>query len=281
MNKILAALLLLWLLPNDPAAARQAVPEPAAAEPTATEPVPAEPVPAQSAASDWQEYGARYSLYRNGKLAGKAEIRLQQEGERWTMSTEGNGTHGLARVLRVKDRELVQGRMVDGRFRPQRFEHRVSVAGIGNSWTALFDWEADTVTVVSGDESLRMDLRGRALDGLSLKLEMQRRLRAGEDDMRFWLVDEDEIKMQEFRVLPREMLETSLGCLETIPVERIRSADSTRYTRAWHAPALQYLTVRMEHGKTDGDHMEMRIAELQLDHKDYPPGMGCSALQSG
>lgn len=231
-------------------------------------------------AAEWQEYGARYSLYRNGKLAGKAEISLQQDGDRWTMSTEGNGTHGLARVLRVKDRELVQGRMVDGRFRPQRFEHRVSVAGIGNSWTALFDWDADTVTVVSDDDSVRMDLQGRALDGLSLKLEMQRRLRAGEPDMQFWLVDEDEIKLQEFRVLPSEMLETSLGCLETIPVERIRSPESTRYTRAWHAPALQYLTVRLEHGKTDGDRMEMRIAELQLDNQPYTPGMGCSAHQS-
>lgn len=129
-------------------------------------------------ASDWQEYSARYSLYRNGKLAGKAEIQLQQEGDRWTMSTMGNGTHGLARVLRARDREFVQGKMVDGRFQPQRFEHRVSVAGIGNQWTALFDWAADTVTIVNNDESLKLDLQGQALDALSLKLEMQRRLRA-------------------------------------------------------------------------------------------------------
>jgi hypothetical protein len=232
-------------------------------------------------ASDWQEYSARYSLYRNGKLAGKAEISLQQEGDRWTMSTEGNGTHGLARVLRARDREFVQGKIVEGRFQPQRFEHRVSVAGIGNQWTALFDWTADTVTVINDGKSLKLDLKGQALDGLSLKLEMQRRLRVGEDNMQFWLVDEDEVKLQEFRVLPKEMLETSLGCLETIPVERIRSVDSTRYTRAWHAPALQYLTVRLEHGKTDGDQMEMRIAELQLADQPYPSGMGCSARQSG
>jgi hypothetical protein len=235
----------------------------------------------QLLASDWQEYSARYSLYRNGKLAGKAEIKLQQDGDRWTMSTEGNGTHGLARVLRARDREFVQGRMVDGRFQPQRFERRVAVAGIGNQWTALFDWTADTVTIVNEGKSLKLDLQGQALDGLSLKLELQRRLRAGEDNMQFWLVDEDEIKPQEFRVLPQEMLETSLGCLETIPVERIRSADSTRYTRAWHAPALQYLTVRLEHGKTDGDQMEMRIAELQLADQPFPPGRGCSARQSG
>lgn len=81
--------------------------------------------------------------------------------------------------------------------------------------------------------------------------------------------------------MPREKLETSLGCIDTIPVERVRSADSTRYTRAWHAPALDYLTVRLEHGKTDGDQMEMRIAELQQAGQKFTPGTGCSGLKSG
>lgn len=238
-------------------------------------------LPANLQANDWQEYNARYSLYRNGKLAGKAEFKLQQEGDLWIMSTEGNGTHGLARLLRARDLEYVEGRFEDGRFRPLRFEHKVSVAGIGSEWTALFDWPADTVTINMDKKQYQLGLQGQALDGLSLKLELQRRLRAGEDNMSFMLVDEDEIKQQEFRILPKVMLETSLGCLETIPVERIRSAESTRYTRAWHAPALNYLTVRLEHGKIDGDQMEMRIAELQLANQPFKPGMGCSAHQSG
>jgi hypothetical protein len=238
-------------------------------------------LPTHLLASDWQEYNARYSLYRNGKLAGKANFVLKQEGDLWTMSTEGNGTHGLARVLRARDREYVEGRFEDGRFLPLRFEHKVSVAGIGSQWSALFDWPADTVTISMDKKQYQLDLQGQALDGLSLKLELQRRLRAGEDNMNFMLVDEDEIRQQQFRILPKVMLETSLGCLETIPVERIRSAESTRYTRAWHAPALNYLTVRLEHGKTDGDQMEMRIAELELANQAFKPGMGCSARQSG
>lgn len=236
-------------------------------------------LPASLMAAELQEFNARYSLYRNGKLAGKADMKLVREGERWVMSTEGNGTHGLARVLRASDREFVEGTIENGQFQPQRFEHDVSVAGIGNQWTALFDWANDTVTVEQGKKSWQMELSGKALDALSLKLEMQRRLRAGEADMKFLLVDEDEIKEQEFKVLPSVMLETSLGCLETIPVERIRDPSSSRYTRAWHAPKLDYLTVRLEHGKLDGDHMEMRIAELQLQGEPYAPAAGCSAHQ--
>jgi hypothetical protein len=232
-------------------------------------------------AAELQEYSARYSLYRNGKLAGKAEMKLEQAGDKWILTSVGRGTHGLARVLRARDREYVEGNLLDGHFKPLRFEHEVTVAGIGNHWTALFDWPQDTVTVKLEKKTLELSLQGQALDGLSLKLELQRRLRTGEDNMEFLLLDEDKIKQQTFRVLPREMLETSLGCLETIPVERVRSAESTRYTRAWHAPGLNYLTVRLEHGKTDGDQMEMRIAELQQTNQNFTPGIGCSALQSG
>ncbi len=232
-------------------------------------------------AAELQEYSASYSLYRNGKLAGKADMKLERQGDKWIMSTAGSGTHGLAGFLRARDREYVEGLVEDQRFIPLRFEHEVTVAGIGSHWKAEFDWPRDTVTVELDKKSIELKLQGQALDGLSLKLEMQRRLRAGEDNMQFLLLDEDQIKQQNFRVLPGEMLETSLGCLETIPVERVRSAGSTRYTRAWHAPALDYLTVRLEHGKTDGDQMEMRIAELQQANQEFTPGTGCSGLKSG
>ena len=64
------------------------------------------------------------------------------------------------------------------------------------------------------------------------------RLNEENPDMLFWMVDEDEIKEQQFRILESEWLETSLGCLETIPVERVRT-NSKRYTRAWHAPGTE------------------------------------------
>ena len=90
---------------------------------------------------------------------------------------------------------------------------------------------------------------------------------------------EDEIKEQIFQALPAEQLETSLGCLQTTPVERVR-VGSTRYTRAWHAPGLDFITVRMEHGKTDGDHLELRITGLEMDEQEIAPEPGCVASQS-
>ncbi len=225
-------------------------------------------------------YEARYSIYRNGKLVGKLEIELAERGGQWELNSSGSGTHGLARILRANDREQVTGRITDGRFVPSRHTRHTRVAGIDDTWETTFDWASDQATVVhDGKKTWVLPLKGEALDPLSLKLEMRRRLGAPEPDLSFLMVEEDEIEQQNFRQLESEWLETSLGCMDTTPIEKIRKSG-TRYTRAWHAPALGNIEVRVEHGKVGGDHLEMRITELSFGGADVLARPGCSAMQS-
>ncbi len=228
--------------------------------------------------ADWEPYHARYAIYRNGKLIGKAEVSFELNGDHWSMSSEGSGTHGLARLLRAQDNEYSEGGFKDGRFRPQKYSHHTRIAGIDDVWTADFDWQTNTVEITKGKDILSFDMGPEALDALSIKLEMQRRLRENDPNMMFWLVDDDEVKEQAFRILESEQLETSLGCLQTTPVERVRQGGK-RYTKAWHAPALGYLLVRLEHGKTNGDQIEMRISDLSLNDREIKPQPGCIARQ--
>jgi hypothetical protein len=230
-------------------------------------------------ASGIQPYNARYSLYKNGKLMGKTEIMQYRQGDKWVIKSESRGTHGLARLLRFRDDEHVTGVMREGRFVPEQYRHLMRVAGMDNEWVGTFNWPEKTVTVVKdGGEPLVMELTDETLDALSLKLEMRRRLADEEPMLEFDMVEEDEVERQVFRRLPDEWMETSLGCLETWPLEKVRRSQ-TRYTRAWHAPEFQNIEVRVEHGKVDGDHYEMRINELFLDGKAVDPLPGCVALQ--
>lgn len=225
-------------------------------------------------------YSARYSAYRNGKLTGKIEVLMAQEGAQWIIRSEASGTHGLARILRARDNEQVIGIIHEGRFRPDQYTRHTRVAGIGDEWLATFDWDSRTVKVVhDGSETFNLEMVDDALDPLSLKLAMRQRVTDPAPDLRFQMVEEDEIDEQNFRLLDTEWLETSLGCLKTIPVEKIRH-NSKRYTRAWHAPDLHNIEVRMEHGKVGGNHLEMRITELTLNGETVPPRAGCSAMQS-
>ena len=104
---------------------------------------------AGAAWAELQPYSARYSIYRNGKLSGKLEVRLAQEGERWTLRSELSGTHGLARILRARDTEHVVGKPDDeGRFVPDEHVRHTRVAGVDDRWVSSFDWAADRVAVV-------------------------------------------------------------------------------------------------------------------------------------
>jgi hypothetical protein len=225
-----------------------------------------------------EPYSARYSVYRNGKLTGKVEVLLHQLGDNWIIESEVSGTHGLARILGARDNEKVVGHVRNGHFMPDQYSRHTRWAGMDDLSTVSFDWEARSVQIVEDEQEMVLDLGSDALDPLSLKLEMRQRLSQKNPDMTFWLVEEDEIKEQSFRILKTEKLETSLGCLDTTPVEKIRK-NSKRYTRAWHAPGLDNVEVRIEHGKTGGDHMEMRITELTLAGTTVRPQQACAAMQ--
>ncbi len=232
------------------------------------------------AVAEIKPYSARYSIYRNGQLTGKVEVKLHQQGEYWVIESEVSGTHGMARILDARDNEKVVGRIRDGRFMPDSYSRHTRLTGMDDLSTVKFDWDARSVQIVRDKEEITLELSSEALDPLSLKLEMRQRLSQQNPDMKFWLVVEDEIKEQNFRILKAEKLETSLGCLQTTPVEKVRN-NSKRYTRAWHAPGLDHVAVRIEHGKTGGNHMEMRITELTLAGTAVPPRQGCAAVQDG
>ena len=230
-------------------------------------------------------YQARYAIYRNGKLTGKVDLALERHGERWIIRSEGSGTHGLARILAARDDEDVTGHLRDGRFRPDRYHRHTRVAGIDDRWTVDFDWEERQVSIVHDrNDPLVLNMPAEdALDPLSLKLEMRRQLSGPNSQsgprLHFQMVEEDEIDEQNFRTLDPEWMETSLGCFRTVVVEKVRE-NSKRYTRAWHAPELNFIEVRMEHGKTGGNHLEMRITELTLDGVAVEPRPGCAARQA-
>lgn len=227
----------------------------------------------------WEPYSARYAVYRNGKLQARAEFLLQQQGDDWIIKSESIGTHGMARFLKFRDYEFAEGRLEDGLFQPLHYVHELKWMGPNQDSSADFDWDSNEVTVTDNGESRTLQLVEGAVDPMSLQLEIRRRLASPDPQLEITLVEEDKLELQVFRALSPERLETSLGCLHTIPVEKVRR-NSTRFTRFWHASELGYIPVRMEHGKTDGDQMELRITELVIDGTPVEPQPGCAAEQN-
>jgi hypothetical protein len=215
--------------------------------------------------ADWPppSYQAVYDLYMDGKLRGETRIRFDRDGQHWSFANEAEGLKGLAGFLGAETIESAAGTWKDGLVLPEEFSHRYEIAFRKDGWSARFDWESGKVHTNHDDEELQLPLEQGVVDPLGLTLVMQLRLNQDLDTWEIPIVDEDKIDLQRFRVMKREPVETKLGCLDTVEVERVRE-NSKRYSSVWFAPRLDFITARMVHGKREGHEFEIRIRELTL-----------------
>lgn len=232
----------------------------------------APPIPAQNR----PDFEARLELHRNGKLTGEMSFRLETDELGWTMASETRGIRGLARFIGLHERSVGQGDWIDSAPRPRRYERTVEAIRTLR-WTAEFDWRAGTVHTVYPDGEATLEVGPGAVDEAALGLVIRQGLARGETEWRLPLVDEDEIEHAHFRTRSVERLQTALGCVTAHVVEKVRREGSLRYTLTYYAAEHAFAPVRMEHGKTGGDHVEARIASLSVAGVPAVRSADCSA----
>lgn len=209
-------------------------------------------------------FEAVYDVHVDGKPRLESRIQLGRSDGRWLLSSNSEGTHGLARFLNVSSTERSVGQWSDGGFQPSEFTHHSKVAGVDQRWQAAFDWSAETVLTRTEDGEFTLELGAETTDPLSLTLALGRHLAAGATDFEVEVVDEDTIDIHRYQRVRTESMQTALGCLEVVVLERIRE-NSSRYSTGWYAIALNYLPVQLRHGKRGGREFDMRIRSLTLD----------------
>ena len=191
------------------------------------------------------------------------------------MTSESEGTRGLPRILRISSLESSSGSLVNQHFRPESFKHSSSIAGNKDEWEATFDWEQDLVSTRHEEGDSSFALAGTEMDPLSLTMKIRENLALGLEQFTLDVVDEDEISHQDYKAGSPEDFASDLGCLRTIPVERVRE-NSKRYSTGWYAESLQFIPVRVVHGKRGGKEFEMKITSLTLDGKPVSSADDCS-----
>ncbi len=225
--------------------------------------LPALSLPTGAAALDLQAYEAVYDVFMDGKRRMEVTARLEPAGAGWQLSNDSRGVKGLARFLKVMSAERARFEWIDGSVRPQEFSHRSRAAGREDHWTASFDRKAGTVNTTYEDGMASLDLPEEAFDPLTLNFALRARLESGMQDWSVLVVDEDELDEHLYAVQAPVRLDTALGCMDAIPVERVRE-NSQRFSDGWYAPALAYLPVRIHHGKRGDREFDMRIRSLTI-----------------
>lgn len=103
------------------------------------------------------------------------------------------------------------------------------------------------VVNVSEEEKTEYEIQKDTLDELTLLLTAGCALEEGAREYKATSAYGDDLREHHFRVIDEETIDTPLGKLDTLLVEKKRDKDSERRTIFWVAPALDYMVVRAKH----------------------------------
>ncbi|MFH0341464.1 MAG: DUF3108 domain-containing protein [Chromatiales bacterium] len=192
-----------------------------------------------------QPFSVSYSLHTNGLKVGESVRALEKDKNgRYVFRSESRSS-GII-TLFLKDHVIEKSTwLLSGEdIHPQRYVYRQS--GSKNSvQTVRFDWRAKTIDNREDNKSWRLRLTPNLLDKLVYQIAVMRDLAAGQRSLSYQIVDGGEIKDYRFAYLGEEVVDTPLGQIRAVRLER-KQGKSKRSTTFWCAIRWRYLPVRVD-----------------------------------
>ena len=220
-------------------------------------------------------FEAKYQVLIDGKPRMESLISLRNENGTWFMTSDGKGTKGLAKFLGAKTSERSRGTVENGTYAPLEYSQNSKVMGSGKKWTAIFERVDGQITTTHKEGESRIEIQKGTNDPLSLTLAMNQQLTAGRKEFSLKVIGEKEIDQHDYSAGEMGSIGTSIGCFESIPVRRVRT-NSTRHSSGWYAESLNFIPVKMKHGKEGGRQFEMNIIQLTLNGENISGKSDCS-----
>ncbi|WP_462382456.1 DUF3108 domain-containing protein [Pseudomonas sp. Marseille-QA0892] len=211
----------------------------------------------QAHAFDIKPFVASYTAdWKQLPVSGSAERRLEKgDADQWH--------------LVFKASMLVAGLTEESRFTyrdetmlPVRYNYERSGLGSGKKVEQTFDWTAKQLSGDNNGKAVKQTLNKGLLDKSTYQLALQRDVANGLKSMSYQVFDADEVETYDFRVLGEEMVETKVGQIDAIKVERVRDPTQTsRRTTLWFAKDWDYLLVALNQVEKDGKEYQIMLKD--------------------
>lgn len=210
-----------------------------------------------------QPFQASYTAdWKQLPFTGTAERSLQQQAD---------GTWDLrfkASMLVAGISESSRFKLQDGQLQPLRYKYDRTGLGKSRKSRQHFDWSAMQVNGQGKDGDYQLPLHAGILDKSSYQLALQKDVATGEESLSYIVLDGDDLDTYDFRMLGDEVIETPLGTLNTVKVERVRDpGESQRKTTLWFAKDWGYLLVQLNQVERDGKEYTIMLQDGQVDGK--------------
>jgi hypothetical protein len=99
------------------------------------------------------------------------------------------------------------------------------------------------------------------LDQHSLTLALMADLQASNKNQNlvYRVFNKGKVELYTFKVIGNQVLNTALGKLNTVRVDRVRKSDNGKTTRSWFAVDKNYAPALIQQNDENGDDIEMRL----------------------
>ncbi len=209
---------------------------------------------AASASGLPERFDASFVLSADGIEVGQTRWLLEPAGDGRYLYRSHSETVGIAKLMRhERIEERSEWRFDDtGRVQPLHYAYSRSGDRRARNVSVEFDWDDGRVLNTLNGHTWSMELKRGTLDKLVYLLALMHDLSEGARATRYAIADGGRLKQYQLVVVGEERIDTVLGPLEALVVERRRDGEEEGTTRVWCAPALRFLPVQVEHREEDG-----------------------------
>lgn len=228
--------------------------------------------PLVQAAGPLPQYEAHYEVSR-GNVGGESTMQLSPAGDgRWVFQSHLRTTGLLSLVLRIEIEETSRFMLERGRLVPLQHLYRFHGGSKNRDFTLDFDWVERRVHGTVRGEPAEAPLAAGAVDRHAMIPALMLEL-AGDEPrfpQNYVVIDRARIRHFEVFIDGEETLATGAGEYDTLRVVQQRMDDETRRFVSWHAPALDYIPVRIESQDDEGRTVTMNLKELTVAKAQRP-----------
>ena len=205
-------------------------------------------IPLAQAVNITTPFSAEYHVIRNDTKIGERTHALHKQGNGYLYEAHMRTT-GLAALLKPGEvTERSRWQLRNNHVQPQRYEYLDS-SDDARTTRLQFDWPNQRVINRVGDKPWSMDILAGTQDKFGYMLELMHDLQQGNTTPEYKIADGGRLKTYRFVSEGKVLLDTALGKLETIKLQRIRVGNKNRKVYIWSAPSLGYLPVKIESHK--------------------------------
>lgn len=217
------------------------------------------------------EYSLNYQASANGINAIASRSLSSDADSNYQLSNKLEAS--IAGQIVAKIEQISKLAPVEATLRPVTYSFLQT--GLSQESHAIdYNWDSLQAISTENDKSWLIELGENTYDELSHQFALRQQIRQGiqhERNLKFAVIDEDEIESHHYQTITKEIVTTPLGTFNSTKIELIQSASSIDKTLLWLADDWHSVLIRMERTTSSGLTIVLELSGGTVDGLSIEP----------